>query len=242
LKDRGCRKLSADDVATGPQFVGDPKTHGIDKPRGGGFSIMQDLQKDLHKEMKKESEAGPKTAADSQPELKSRRAMYWGAPDRVYRLTRNEQENGTAVCPKCKKDMALEPFTKSEKLYNCPSCGFKVPSSKTTTTRITIDVDKGTGEVDVDVTTARRGRKNAAEVKTLTLTLDAGEDVADLEDEITAVLKDYDGKHVSSKKSGISWKITWELPGDTTVSDVIDRVRKIPEWKSTNGMSPRWGK
>jgi DNA-directed RNA polymerase subunit RPC12/RpoP len=92
--------------------------------------------------------------------LRSRRAMYWGAPDRVYRLTRTEQENGNAICPKCKKEMNKEPFTKSDKLYTCQSCGFKVPTSKTTTTRITVDVDNE-GEVDVDVTTARRGRNSS---------------------------------------------------------------------------------
>jgi predicted RNA-binding Zn-ribbon protein involved in translation (DUF1610 family) len=95
-------------------------------------------------------------------ELRSRRAMYWGAPDRVYRLTRTEQENGNAVCPKCKKEMQKEPFTKSDKLYTCQSCGFKVPTSKTTTTRITVDVDKD-GEVDVDVTTAGKEKKAAKE-------------------------------------------------------------------------------
>jgi predicted RNA-binding Zn-ribbon protein involved in translation (DUF1610 family) len=272
---------TADQPPHGDQFVGDPDMHGIDKPRGGGFSIMQDLQKDLHKEQKKESEAGPKiatrrgtdffagreeVAADSSltamefpnqdamdkylkdhpdadrsrhkvvktkkeapakketfhtdktgkrirvdaivsyPDAsgkqqsgnvvdvldsgkvvvendegdyvevshdevrvkrmsigKSRRAMYWGAPDRVYRLTKDEQANGSAVCPRCKKEMALEPFTKSEKLYLCQKCGFKVPTSKTTNTRITIDVDKGTGEVDVDVTTAKepKGRRGS---------------------------------------------------------------------------------
>ena len=35
---------------TGPAYSGDPKVHGIDAPRGGGFSIMQRLQKDLHEE------------------------------------------------------------------------------------------------------------------------------------------------------------------------------------------------
>lgn len=97
----------------------------------------------------------PKAA--SVGDLRSRRAMYWGAPDRVYRLTKEEQDSGSAICPKCQKEMALEPFTKSEKLYTCQKCGFKVPTSKTTTTRITIDVDKD-GEVDVDVTTAK-GKK-----------------------------------------------------------------------------------
>jgi predicted RNA-binding Zn-ribbon protein involved in translation (DUF1610 family) len=179
-------------VPSGDQYVGDPETHGINAPRGGGFSIMQDLQKDLHNEMKKEAadqdgtgpegtgpkgkgegpckEAGRRGKASffvdkgevaSDLSLRSRRAMYWEAPDRVYRLTREEQQTGSALCPKCQKEMNLEPFTKSEKLYTCQKCGFKVPTSKTTTTRITIDVDKQTGEVDVDVTTAKgtKGRR-----------------------------------------------------------------------------------
>jgi DNA-directed RNA polymerase subunit RPC12/RpoP len=100
-----------------------------------------------------------KKNASDYSNLRSRRAMYWGAPDRIYRLTRNEQENGMAVCPRCKAEMKKEPFTKSEKLYACPKCGFKVPSSKTTTTKIEIEVENG--EVtDVDVTTARRTKKS----------------------------------------------------------------------------------
>jgi len=31
-------------------FVRDPETHGIEDPRGGGVSIMQTLQEDLHEE------------------------------------------------------------------------------------------------------------------------------------------------------------------------------------------------
>lgn len=243
-------KVSADTMGVphGEQFVGNPETHGIDTPRGGGFSIMQDLQRDLHKEMKKESDIdiNPKVGADEVDKekdsetgmkfgdkiakekridilrrilkegygkidgvrvdattanmlvtvyealekkgsdmskfdrvplmklidfgwksvksasdhsgLKSRRAMYWGGPDRIYRLTKEEQERGSAICPKCKCEMNKEPFTKAEKLYTCQECGFKVPSSKTTTTRITIDVEKD-GEVEVDVTTAKGGKK-----------------------------------------------------------------------------------
>ena len=173
-------KVSADTLSLphGDQFVGNPDTHGIDTPRGGGFNIMQELQKDLHKEMKnesqdagpriameeivekeKESEAGPKIAG-----LKSRRAMYWGGPDRVYRLTKEEQDSGSALCPKCKCNMGLEPFTKSEKLYTCESCGFKVPTSKTTTTKITIDVQPD-GEVDVDVTTSKDKKTRRGSIK-----------------------------------------------------------------------------
>lgn len=47
---------------SGDQFVGDPKQHGIDKPIGGGFSIMQNLVKKQRKEIKEEAEAGPKIA------------------------------------------------------------------------------------------------------------------------------------------------------------------------------------
>jgi predicted RNA-binding Zn-ribbon protein involved in translation (DUF1610 family) len=116
------------------------------------------------KGQKYDAVTGRKLQGSDFSEIHSRRAMYWGGPDRVYRLTRTEQENGTAVCPKCKKEMQKEPFTKSDKLYTCESCGFKVPTSKTTTTRVTIDVDKDTGEVDVDVTTAKGRRGTGSTV------------------------------------------------------------------------------
>jgi hypothetical protein len=45
-----------------PQYVGNPKTHGLDKPVGGGFSIMQNLQKKLHKESQEEADENPKEA------------------------------------------------------------------------------------------------------------------------------------------------------------------------------------
>jgi len=57
-------QLAEEDVPSGDQFVGDPKTHGIDEPRGGGFSIMQNLQKDLAPESKEEAEDGPKIARE----------------------------------------------------------------------------------------------------------------------------------------------------------------------------------
>lgn len=41
--------------ATTDEYVGDPETHGMDEPRGGGFSIMQDLVDDLHEESYEES-------------------------------------------------------------------------------------------------------------------------------------------------------------------------------------------
>ena len=107
---------------------------------------------DAAKELSESEWKKYKTSSDHS-NLKSRRAMYWGGPDRIYRLTREEQDSGSAACPKCKCNMGLEPFTRSEKLYTCESCGFKVPTSKTTTTQITIKQQDG--EVDVDVTTSK---------------------------------------------------------------------------------------
>ena len=82
--------------------------------------------------------------------LKSRRAMYWGGPDRVYRVTRKEQEAGHGVCPKCKGDMTRENFTKNEKLWMCGDCGFKVSTGKLTNQKVHIEIEPD-GEVEVTV-------------------------------------------------------------------------------------------
>jgi len=148
-----------------PDFVGNPLNHGIIEPRGGGFSIMQDLQKDLHEESYKESgvEAPVSDAAVDREKKETkiaremtaaiRQAMYWAEPGRNYRLTRGEQGNGTATCPQCKAEMAKERFTRKEKMYRCDECGFKVPSGNVTTRKIEIEVDPS-GEVEVEITTA----------------------------------------------------------------------------------------
>jgi len=89
-----------------------------------------------------------KAASDKFANLKSRRAMYWGAPDRTYRLTRQEQETGQANCPRCQVPMEKEPFTRSDKLLICPECRFKVPTSKAVN-KVEISVPAG---VEVNVT------------------------------------------------------------------------------------------
>jgi DNA-directed RNA polymerase subunit RPC12/RpoP len=251
--------LAEDDAPNGNQFMGDPETHGIDKPRGGGFSIMQDLQKELAPESRSEAEEGPKVAgkepgvrdgtgpygrrnrkdmqeclfeeekvaserqrissivevvttswnddgsikrtldthwdddvteSDDMPvvashreatvsiakkwidmdirdkgrkssSLRSRRALYWGAPGRTYRMTKNEQEQGVHICPRCKGEMEQQPFTKSEKLVTCPGCGFKVPSGKLVTERPKVEVEvspEGGVEVEIEASSTRRGR------------------------------------------------------------------------------------
>jgi ribosomal protein L37AE/L43A len=214
----------------------------MDEPRGGGFSIMQNLAEDLHQESKDEANKGPRMMSrrsslpvearsthihwgnrdsftgwsfgkgakatyfygafqkggapelhvfvgkdiagvnkhpdrtirvadfvDAMEEadkfeaqlqgkkvavegLRSRRGMYWCAPGRTYRLTQEEQASDAAICPKCGKPMEMESFTKSEKMWRCPKCGFKVPTGKAVT-KVEIEVDPD-GEVEVEVTSA----------------------------------------------------------------------------------------
>jgi hypothetical protein len=104
------------------------------------------------------NEGMPRAAADFSG-LRSRRAMYWGAPGRTYRLTRGEQENGVATCPRCKAEMEREPFTRGERMWVCPGCRFKVPTSKAVT-KIEIEMQPD-GEVEVGVTTAGGEGKRA---------------------------------------------------------------------------------
>lgn len=110
------------------------------------------------KDMVSEIKDVPKAASASEG-LKSRRAMYWMDKGRTYRLTKNEQGNNGATCPKCKGDMSKEPFTKSEKLFNCPGCGFKVPSGKVLTERkVEIEIEPdGNIEVEIEPASSRRG-------------------------------------------------------------------------------------
>jgi len=106
--------------------------------------------------------------------LRSRRAMYWMDKGRVYRLTKGEQECGAASCPKCKGQMTKEPFTRKEKLWACPECGFKVPTGSTVTERPKIEIEiEPDGKVEVEVeyegpeekeaSASGRGRHAAAE-------------------------------------------------------------------------------
>ena len=170
--------MGPEQAEANPQFVGDPETHGIDKPRGGGFSIMQNLQKDLRKEEKEIGqqvmvspiqERGGKAAScacgghdvcqcppkpKEAGEMRSRRAIYWGGPERVYRKTRNEQGCNRVFCPKCKEELNKQNFTRSVSLFVC-GCGFKVPSDKMVTERPVIEVAPAEPEV---VLASRRGR------------------------------------------------------------------------------------
>jgi hypothetical protein len=124
---RASHSKKATDPNIDPQFVGNPDKHGLDTPIAGGFGIMQSIAEQQRKEMNTEAEkdSGDPRAAS----LRSRRAMYWSTPSRVYRMTRREVVDDSALCPKCKEQLELEPYTKSDRMYRCPGCSFKIPKS-----------------------------------------------------------------------------------------------------------------
>jgi predicted RNA-binding Zn-ribbon protein involved in translation (DUF1610 family) len=155
IEARVAARFAAQQTGVPPDFKGDPQTHGIENPRGGGFSIMQNLQEDLHKESEKEAEEG----ADVQASVARRVAMYWCAPERTYRLTKGEQGGGDIACPKCRQAMDKESFTRSEKMYRCSHCGFKIGTGKTVTKKIEIEIDPD-GEIDVEITAGLKSRRN----------------------------------------------------------------------------------
>jgi hypothetical protein len=144
------RFLSKAETDVPPDFQGNPEVHGIDEPRGGGFSIMQTLQEDLVKEEKKERE-GSRIASRFAGVIKQ--AMYWHGRGRTYRMTRNEQNGGPIMCPRCKGVMDSEKFTRSEQLLSCPGCGFKIPTGKVVKRKVEIEIEPN-GEVEVEVTEA----------------------------------------------------------------------------------------
>lgn len=151
---RVAARFAAEKEDVPPDYQGNPKTHGIDDPRGGGFSIMQNLQKDLKEEQDEELDKPEKKDRKGRVLAAAvRQAMYWCSPGRTYRLTRQEQDGGVAVCPRCRSQMEKERFTRSEKMYRCPECGFKVPTGKVTTQKVEIEVEPD-GDVEVEVTRA----------------------------------------------------------------------------------------
>jgi len=64
------------------------------------------------------------------------RALYWGAPDRRYRATRDESEAEGFFCPRCQEKPILRKTVytrqngKSERLLCCPTCLFLIRPSE----------------------------------------------------------------------------------------------------------------
>jgi predicted RNA-binding Zn-ribbon protein involved in translation (DUF1610 family) len=120
---QGRRMAGQAEAIVPPNYTADPEMHGVTKPRSeGGFSIMQDLQEDLHKESLKSA---------SVDGMMSRRALYHKQRGRVYQRSQSEAQADTLKCPRCKEDgMEKEPFTKGVHMYRCPSCGWKITTDK----------------------------------------------------------------------------------------------------------------
>lgn len=55
-----------------------------------------------------------------------RQAIYHIQPGRHYKLTRQEQDQGTAFCPRCHAEMNKAPFARGVQLFDCPDCSFKI--------------------------------------------------------------------------------------------------------------------
>lgn len=150
----GANIEASDERHTSGVEAAEPEERGLDEPRGGGFTIMKDLVEDT------------RTKRRNTAKSLVRQAMYWNAPNRVYRLNQQEQQEGAGVtCPKCKDGVEKEKYTRSESMYRCPNCGFKVPSGKVVTKKEELK-DKANVEIEIDASafTPRRARNTKQEV------------------------------------------------------------------------------
>jgi predicted RNA-binding Zn-ribbon protein involved in translation (DUF1610 family) len=124
---QGRRMAGKADGIIPPGFIedADPETHGVTDPRGGGFSIMQQLQQDLHKESLESAKTGKVNGCIP------RRAVYHKQRGRVYQRSQAEVQADTLKCPRCGEEgMEKEPFTKGVHMYRCPGCGWKITTDK----------------------------------------------------------------------------------------------------------------
>ena len=168
-------KTASEEQAIGQteQSVGEPEARGVEQPIGGGFDVMQQLvqtQRDTFK---------PEMIKPTVASRRGRKAMYWCAPDRTYRMTKCEQEGSPIQCPQCKAEMALESFTRTEKMYVCPECRFKVPTSKVVKQSIQIDVDSQ-GDISMEFSGSRRAAVDADPQLAADLKLMKISDIAEL--------------------------------------------------------------
>jgi hypothetical protein len=154
---RGRLAMEPEEANADPQYVGDPKVNGLDNPRDGGFSIMQDLSKEQAKESLEQSSENPKVSPiQGSTQLKSRRAIYWCGPGRTYKMTKVEVACGTPRCPKCCGDMGKHNFTRNANLFICDDCGFKISSDKVLTEKPVVEAVPAEPQVTVASVKSRR--------------------------------------------------------------------------------------
>ena len=61
-------------------------------------------------------------------EASKKSAIYHCGRGRRYKYTKNELDSGKTFCPQCKQEMEKTNFKRDVKLYQCNSCGFKIPT------------------------------------------------------------------------------------------------------------------
>ena len=74
-------------------------------------------------------------------------AIYHCDLGRKYKLTRSEQDNGVANCPRCYVEMEKEPFARGVYLYRCPECSFKITTDDLYEADFRKDEEEGQGPV-----------------------------------------------------------------------------------------------
>jgi hypothetical protein len=60
-----------------------------------------------------------------------KKALYWDAPDRKYRMSKAEMESGVPSCPRCsgvemRRVIYKREDGRSERLHCCPDCLFLI--------------------------------------------------------------------------------------------------------------------
>lgn len=86
----------------------------------GDFTVMQDVARE-------QATGGlAATAGMRGRRARHRSAVYFMERGRVYRKTRQEQDSGNLLCPRCKSYLLEQPFTRYVKLYVCGNCGWKI--------------------------------------------------------------------------------------------------------------------
>lgn len=99
---------------------------------GGPDPLLKDRPDPLRQFLKNEDKG-----TDSANRVASayvKKAVYWTAPDRKYRASREEIESGNICCPKCDESYLRKAIYKREdglsnKLYCCPTCLFLIKRS-----------------------------------------------------------------------------------------------------------------
>lgn len=61
-------------------------------------------------------------------EASKKNAIYHCGRGRRYKYTKDELNSGRTFCPLCKQEMEKASFKRGVQLYQCNSCGFKIPT------------------------------------------------------------------------------------------------------------------